>query len=72
MRTLVGIFLLYAYYILGVPYLGFPVESLYLGCGVLDIGPTYSSILSDSATKTYSTGPSGVRRSEYKTLLYFE
>ena len=24
----VGIFLLYTYYILGVPYLGFPVESL--------------------------------------------
>ena len=29
MRTLVGIFLIYTYYILGVPYLGFPVESLY-------------------------------------------
>ena len=28
-RTLVGIFLLYTYYILGVPGLGFPVESLY-------------------------------------------
>ena len=27
-KDLVGIFLLYTYYILGVPYLGFPVESL--------------------------------------------
>ena len=34
-RTLVGIFLLYSGYILGVPYLGFPIKSLYFSRSTL-------------------------------------